>query len=108
MKTLGDISNQGVTESELKRIKAQLLASQIYKRDSIFAQAMEIGSSEMADVSWRDLDRMIERIQLIQSDQIQRAVKTYLVNDGLTIVTLDPQPPSMLAKPRGISGSLRH
>ncbi|MEN9944373.1 MAG: hypothetical protein RLY18_331 [Pseudomonadota bacterium] len=108
MKTLGDIANQGVTELELKRIKAQLLASQIYKRDSIFAQAMEIGSSEMADVSWRDLDRMIERIQLIQSDQIQRAINTYFVSDGLTIVTLDPQPRSMLAKPRGMSGSLRH
>jgi zinc protease len=108
MKTLGDIANQGVTELELKRIKAQLLASQIYKRDSIFAQAMEIGSSEMADVSWRDLDRMIERIQLIQSDQIQHAINTYFVSDGLTIVTLDPQPRSMLAKPRGMSGSLRH
>jgi len=108
LQTLQDIANQGVTEAELKRIKAQLLASQIYKRDSIFAQAMEIGSSEIAGVSWRDLDRMIERIQLIQSNQIQQAIKTYFTNDGLTIVTLDPQPRSMLAKPRGMSGSLRH
>jgi zinc protease len=108
LQTLQDIANQGVTDAELKRIKAQLLASQIYKRDSIFAQAMEIGSSEMAGVSWRDLDRMIERIQLIQSNQIQQAIKTYFINDGLTIVTLDPQPRSMLAKPRGMSGSLRH
>ena len=107
LQILRDIANQGVTEAELKRIKAQLLASQIYKRDSIFAQAMEIGSSEIADVSWRDLDRIIEQIQLIQSDQIQQVVNTYLVNDGLTIVTLDPQPRSMLAKPRGMSG-VRH
>ena len=108
MQTLREIANQGVTDSELKRIKAQLLASQIYKRDSIFAQAMEIGSSEIANVSWRDLDRMIERIQLIESNQIQRVVNTHFISDGLTIVTLDPQPRSMPAKPRGMSGSLRH
>ena len=69
---------------------------------------MEIGSSEIANVSWRDLDRMIERIQLIESNQIQRVVNTYFISDGLTIVTLDPQPRSMPAKPRGMSGSLRH
>lgn len=108
LQTLRDIVEKGVTEAELKRIKAQLLASQIYKRDSIFAQAMEIGSSEMADVSWRDLDRVIEQIQLIQSDQIQRVLKTYFIDDRLTIVTLDPQPRSMLAKPREIPSGFRH
>ena len=43
LQSLQDIAEKGITDSELKRIKAQLLASQIYKRDSIFAQAMEIG-----------------------------------------------------------------
>jgi len=36
------IAQEGVTEDELRRVKNQLIASQIYKRDSIFGQAMEI------------------------------------------------------------------
>jgi len=38
------IAQEGVAEQELQRVKTQLIASQIYKRDSIFGQAMEIGT----------------------------------------------------------------
>jgi zinc protease len=108
LQTLQDIAEKGVTNAELKRIKAQLLASQIYKRDSIFAQAMEIGSSEMASVSWRDLDQIIERIQRIDSNQIKTVVNKYLIPDRLTIVTLDPQPRAVGIQPRPIPSGLRH
>ena len=101
----------GITEAELKRIKTQLLASQIYKRDSIFAQAMEIGSAEIAYISWRDLDRIIERIQQIQSEQIKAVAKQYFIVDNLTVVTLDPQARTVLANPKPplpFPNSLRH
>ena len=106
--SIQDIADKGITEAELKRIKAQLLASQIYKRDSIFAQAMEIGSSEIAYVSWREIDRMIERVQLINSEQIKNVVKKFFIQDGLTVVTLDPQPRTMLANPKSSPSRLRH
>lgn len=106
--SIQDIADKGITEAELKRIKAQLLASQIYKRDSIFAQAMEIGSSEIAYVSWREIDRMIERVQLIDSEQIKNVVKKFFIQDGLTVVTLDPQPRTMLANPKSSPSGLRH
>lgn len=106
--SIQDIADKGITEAELKRIKAQLLASQIYKRDSIFAQAMEIGSSEIAYVSWREIDRMIERVQLINSEQIKNVVKKFFIQDGLTVVTLDPQPRTMLANPKSSPSGLRH
>ena len=32
---------KGILESELKRIKVRILSEQIYKRDSIFGQALE-------------------------------------------------------------------
>ena len=111
LQTIQEIAMNGITEAELKRIKAQLLASQIYKRDSIFAQAMEIGSAEIAHVSWKDLDRIIERIQQIQSEQIKAAVKRYFIVDGLTIVTLEPQARTVSANPKPIPSlpsNLRH
>ena len=90
-KALNEVIENGVLESELKRIKVRILSEQIYKRDSIFGQAMEIGTMEMAGFSWRDIDPILERMQLITPAQVQAAAKKYLVDDGLTIATLDPQ-----------------
>jgi zinc protease len=109
--TIQEIAVNGITEAELKRIKTQLLASQIYKRDSIFAQAMEIGSAEIAHVSWKNLDRIIERIQQIQSEQVKAVAKQYFIADTLTVVTLDPQARTVIANPKPplpFPNSLRH
>ncbi len=88
---LQEVMTQGVTEAELKRIKVRILANQIYKRDSIFGQAMEIGSAEIAGFSWRDLDLILERIQNVTSAQVQAVAKRYLIDAGLTIAVLEPQ-----------------
>ena len=90
-KALKELVDNGILESELKRIKVRILSEQIYKRDSIFGQAMEIGSTEMAGFSWRDIDQMLEKMQTITPAQVQAVAKKYLVDDGLTIAVLDPQ-----------------
>jgi zinc protease len=90
-KALDELKQKGILESELKRIKVRILSEQIYKRDSIFGQAMEIGSTEMAGFSWKDIDYMLERMQSITPDQVQAVAKKYLVDEGLTIAVLDPQ-----------------
>ena len=90
-KALDEIKQKGILESELKRIKVRILSEQIYKRDSIFGQAMEIGGTEMAGFSWRDIDYMLERMQSITPEQVQAVAKKYLVDDHLTIAVLDPQ-----------------
>jgi zinc protease len=90
-KALKELVDNGILDSELKRIKVRILSEQIYKRDSIFGQAMEIGSTEMAGFSWRDIDLMLEKMQTITPAQVQAVAKKYLVDDGLTIAVLDPQ-----------------
>jgi zinc protease len=90
-KALDELKQKGILESELKRIKVRILSEQIYKRDSIFGQAMEIGSNEMAGFSWKDIDVMLEKMQTITPAQVQAAAKKYLVDEGLTIAVLDPQ-----------------
>ena len=88
---LEELKQKGILESELKRIKVRILSDQIYKRDSIFGQAMEIGSTEMAGFSWKDIDYMLEKMQTITPEQVQAVAKKYLVDEGLTIAVLDPQ-----------------
>ena len=90
-KAIDEIKQKGVLESELKRIKVRILSEQIYKRDSIFGQAMEIGGTEMAGFSWKDIDYMLEKMQTITPEQVQAVTKRYLVDEGLTIAVLDPQ-----------------
>ena len=89
---LNEIRQSGVTDAELNRVKSQLLSAQIYKRDSIFAQAMEIGMSEMNGISWKYLDEILFNIQAVTSSDIQKVVEKYFVDDALTVAILEPQP----------------
>ena len=97
-KALDELKQKGILESELKRIKVRILSDQIYKRDSIFGQAMEIGSTEMAGFSWKDIDYMLERMQTITPEQVQAVAKKYLIDEGLTIAVLDPQARKAVSK----------
>jgi zinc protease len=81
----------GVTEEELARVKAQLVASQVFKRDSIFGQAMEIGQFESAGLSYRDIDRALERVKAVTAEQVRAVARQYFIDDHLTVAVLDPQ-----------------
>jgi zinc protease len=89
-RALEQLKQKGILDSELKRIKVRILSEQIYKRDSIFGQAMEIGSTEMAGFSWKDINYMLDKMQTITPEQVQAVAKKYLVDEGLTIAVLDP------------------
>jgi zinc protease len=86
------IARDGVSEEELKRVKAQLVAAQIYKRDSVFGQAMEIGTTEMAGLSHRQIDRIIEKLKEVTADQVKAVAQKYFSDDTLTVATLVPLP----------------
>ncbi|MDB5840312.1 MAG: insulinase family protein [Herminiimonas sp.] len=86
------IAKEGVSEDELKRVKTQLIAGQIYKRDSIFGQAMEIGTMEMTGISHKQIDRIIEKLGQVTAQQVQAVAQKYFSDDNLTVATLVPLP----------------
>lgn len=87
------IADDGVAPEELERIKTQYVAGEIYKRDSIMAQAMEIGGLEMTGFSHRDADRILARVAAVGADEVQAVARKYFASDeALTVVTLLPQP----------------
>lgn len=98
------IAQEGVSEQELKRVKTQLIARQVYKRDSIFGQAMEIGTMEMSGLSHKQIDRIVEKLGEVTAEQVQAVAKKYFGDDGLTVATLVPLPISekKAAPPAGI------
>src|SRR5262245_8954576 len=89
---VAQLAAKGVTEEELRRAKVQLLSQLVFRRDSFFAQAMELGELESSGLSFRDADRIPERYQAVTAKQVQSVAAKYLVDDGLTAALLDPQP----------------
>ena len=89
---LQKIVAEGVAEEELKRVKAQVIASQVYQRDSMFFQAREIGATETIGLSYKTLDLMIEKLKQVTPQQVQAVAKKYFTDDMLTVAYLDPQP----------------
>ena len=104
---LARLVQEGVAEDELARVKAQVVASQVFKRDSIFGQAMEIGQFETAGLSYRDIDRVLERVKAVSAEQVRAVAKQYFVDDQLTVVVLEPQPLAQ-AQARPAPPGVRH
>ena len=102
------VARDGVGESELARARAQLVASEVFKRDSMFAQAMEMGQMETIGFSWKDSDRIIERLKLVTAAQVKAVAGKYFSDDGLTVAVLEPLPmPDKPIRPRSAAGG-RH
>lgn len=95
------IKTSGVTQKELDRVKAAEVAADVYKRDSMFYQAMQIGQLETMGYSWRLLNGYAEKLNGVTSEQVKAVAKKYLIQDRMTVVTLDPQPMNPNKKPQG-------
>ncbi|HEY7986474.1 MAG TPA: pitrilysin family protein [Methylophilaceae bacterium] len=89
---IDNIKQNGITPDELQRVKAQVIAADVYERDSMFNQALKIGTYESVGLSWRDLAQYTKKLQAVTAEQVQQVAQKYLDEDKLTIATLDPQP----------------
>jgi zinc protease len=95
------IKESGVTAEELERVKAGVIAADVYKRDSMFYQGMQIGTIETIGFPWKILEDYPNKLRAVTPEQVQAVAKKYLLKDNLTVATLDPQPIDPNAKPQG-------
>ncbi|HCI13346.1 MAG: peptidase M16 [Gallionellales bacterium GWA2_60_142] len=82
----------GVSDEELRRVKAQVMAGEVYKRDSLFYQAMQIGQLESLGLGHRAVPLMLEKLQAVTAEQVRQVAEEFLRDDSLTVAVLDPQP----------------
>ena len=100
------IRDEGISAEELARVKTQAVASQVYKRDSLMGQAMEIGYLEAAGLSWRDEAKLLEGLRAVTAEEVQAVARRYLEDDALSTPRREPQalagkrPRSPFAAPR--------
>jgi zinc protease len=81
-----------IAPAELERVKAQVAASNVFMRDSMFYQAMQMGTLETVGLDWQMLDQYVERVRAVTAAQVQAVAKKYLTDSNLTVTVLDPQP----------------
>ena len=101
---LAKLVRDGVSADELQRIKAQVTANEVYKRDSVFYQAMQIGQLESIGLSYKAIPVMLQKIQEVTAQQVQQVARDILIDDHLTVAVLDPQP--LAGKPKHAGGAI--
>lgn len=77
--------------SELDRVRAQVIASMVYERDSIAGQAVAIGQLESVGLSWKLIDQDLEALQQVTPQDIQQAAQTYFIPSRMTLAQVLPE-----------------
>lgn len=99
---------QPVTEDELNRVKAQVVAGNVYGRDSVIGQAMQIGQLAVSGLDWRLQDTFVRRLKTVTAREVQDVARKYLVDSNLTVAILDPQPGGKgRPRPAPVAGHVR-
>jgi len=102
------IAAEGVSEAELNRVKTQWVASEVYKLDSVFNQARELGTSWVQGQPLDANERVIERLRTVTAEQVKAVASKYFGDDQLTVARLLPQPLNKERKPRAAVAGARH
>ena len=89
---LNTLKTQLPDDDELDRVKAQVVAAQVYKQDSTFYQAMEVGMLDTIGLPWKIKDDYVEKILAVSAEQVRQVANKYLTDDRLTVAVLDPLP----------------
>jgi len=102
------IAREGIEAQELARVKAQWAASTIYARDSLHAQASDLGHNWALELPLDADDRLLQLLRTVTSEQVQAVAARYFGDDQLTIATLLPQPLDLQVKRTPSLGQFRH
>ena len=101
------VQKDGISPAELARVQAQVIAADVYQRDSLFYQAMQLGEYAIAGLPPEALAKRVDKLRAVTAADVQAAARKWLVDDRLSVATLDPQPLDARA-PRAAVPGARH
>lgn len=102
------VATEGVTEAELARVKTQWVASEVYKLDSLFNQARELGSQWAQGLPVDAGEVVVQRLRAVTADQVKAVAARYFGDDQLTVAQLLPQPLDKNRQKRTPPAGTRH
>lgn len=102
------VREEPIDVAELERVITQAVAGKVFEADSLFYQAMEIGSLETIGLDWRLAKQEIARLKAVTPQQVQQVAQRYLTDENLTVAVLDPLPIDNQPRPRSVPAGGRH
>ncbi len=108
LEQIGILAREPVSAEELERVKAQVVAAEVFQRDSVFYQAMRIGLLETIGVGWRVGEEYVRRVRAVTAEQVQQVALRYLGEDKLTVGVLRPQPGALPPRRPAVIPGGRH
>jgi len=78
-KEIDDIQAGNISDTELERVRAQIVSSRVYQQDSMFYQALLLGQLANAGLDPQQLDVITERLAKVTKVEIQQVAKKYLI-----------------------------
>lgn len=88
---IANLQTKLIEPAELQRIKAQVLAGEVYQRDSNFYQAMQLGMLETVGLGYKKADEYVQKINQVTAEQVRNVARKYLIDDHLNVAYLEPQ-----------------
>jgi zinc protease len=102
------VAREGITPAELSRVKTQWVAGEVYKLDSLFNQARELGTQWAQGLTVDAGAQLIAQLRAVTAEQVQAVAQRYFGDDALTVAHLMPQPLDRNRKPRLPVAAGRH
>jgi zinc protease len=87
---LNNLKTEPISDEELKRVYASILADNVFSQDSISEQANQIGMLESLGLSWRISDELPNNLKAITADDIRQSAQQWLVPANMTTLYLQP------------------
>lgn len=101
------IAREGISPAELRRVLTQWTASEVYKLDSVFNQARELGQHWINGMPLDTSSHLLQRLRGVTPEQVQSVARRLFADDRLTTAMLVPDPnraeparPADVARPR--------
>jgi len=105
---LEEIKHNLPEQVELDRVKAQVIASNVYEKDSMFYQAMQLGVLETTGLGWQKKDEYLEKISAVTPQQVQLVARKYFNEKTLTVAELKPLPMDNMKRKSLTNTGARH
>ena len=79
-------------DREIQKAKNQVEARYVFEQDSIFRQAMLLGTAETVGAGWRYIAEYVDKLSGVTKEDILRVARQYLRTDTRTVGILIPIP----------------
>lgn len=79
------------SKKELQRVRAQVLAGNVYGQDSVFGQAMELGYYAMTGAPQNLGDKLADKLADITPEQVSQAAEKWLVKERSAVAHVSPK-----------------